>query len=223
MKQIPADRPGDVDAWYRDPLGAWMEQTEQDLLIECLGLRPGEMVVDVNAGTGRLARSVTQRSGGRVLAVEPSGSLRALGEKRTEGLSVEWSEGIPEALPVGDREADAVLLVTVLDFVHDPKRVLGEARRVLRPGGRLVVGSLCALSPWAALYRYLGEQGVGPWVGAHLWTEDELARLLGIPDTEVRQCVYLAPSAQPPYPEADAAGRRAGNKGAFLVARCSTE
>lgn len=219
MKQVTTHRIEDVDAWYHDPLGAWVEQTEQVLLKQTLGLREGETVVDINAGTGRLAHSLAKHTGATVIAVEPSGSLRALGEKRTAGLTVEWREGIPETLPVEDAQVDALLLVAVLEFVRDPEEVLAEARRVIKPGGRLVVGALSALSPWAALYRHLGEQRVGPWAEARLYTEHELSELLNIADADVQRCVYLAPAAQPPYPEADEAGKRAGNKGAFMVAR----
>lgn len=217
MKDLASERPEDQDAWYHDPLGAYVEQTEQAVLLDALAPRPGEAVVDVNAGTGRLARRFAL-AGAHVIAVEPSESLQSLGKRRTDGLAVEWRSGYPEELPVEDAAANAVLLVTVLEFVREPERVLAEVRRVLKPGGRLVAGGLCALSPWAALYRHLGAHDVGPWASARLWGEGEFAGLLDVPDDAVRSCVYLAPNAQPPYPEADAAGRRAGNHAAFLVA-----
>jgi len=218
MKDLASEAPGEQDAWYHDPLGAWVEQTEQELLLDVLDLREGQTVVDINAGTGRLARMLAASTSARLIAVEPSGSVRGLGEARTRGLSVEWRSGGPESLPVDDAAADVVLLITVLEFVPDQHRVLQEARRILRPGGELIVGALAVLSPWAALYRHLGQQGIGPWASAHLWTPDELVHLLGISDADVRGCVFLSPAAQPPYPEADAAGVRAGNRPAFLTA-----
>lgn len=42
--------------------------------------------------------------------------------------------------------------------------------------------------------------------------------MLGLAEDDERRAFYLAPGAQPPYDEADAAGRRAGNRSAFLLA-----
>lgn len=202
-----------------NPLGAYMEESAHALLTDTLGLHPGEVVVDIGADTGRLARYLVQHASVNIIATEHSPSLRSLGQKRSEGFPIEWREGAPDNVPVEDASADAALLFTTLEFVHDPQPVVAEARRVLRPGGRLVVGVLGALSPWAALYRHLGKHGVSPWTHARLWTLEELARLLDVPEGDVRGGVYLASGAQPPYEEADAAGQRAGNHPAYLVAR----
>ena len=53
--------------------------------------------------------------------------------------NVELRSGTLERLPVADGELDAALLVLVLHYVPDPLRVLREARRVLAPGGRLLI------------------------------------------------------------------------------------
>ncbi|MFN3179539.1 MAG: class I SAM-dependent methyltransferase, partial [Thermus sp.] len=129
-----------------------------------------------------------------------------------------WVEGHGEALPFPETSFDVVLLFTVLEFVEDVEKTLSEARRVLKPGGRLLVGILEALSPWAALYRRLGERGVLPWTQARFLTREDLKDLLGPPEAE-GEAVFLAPEAQPPFFEADRAGRRAGNRGALYLGR----
>ncbi len=130
----------EYDAWYTEPLGAFVEEVERALLLDALRPRPQETIADVGAGTGRLTAYLAQREGARVVAVEPSASMRAVGEGHTPGLAVEWRDGVAEELPLGDASVDAVALVTILEFVPDPARAVAEARRVLRPGGRLVVG-----------------------------------------------------------------------------------
>jgi ubiquinone/menaquinone biosynthesis C-methylase UbiE len=58
--------------------------------------------------------------------------------------SVELKEGRLEALPLGDASLDVALLFLVLHYVAEPARALAEARRVLRPGGRLLVVDMVA-------------------------------------------------------------------------------
>ncbi|AEV16803.1 MAG: class I SAM-dependent methyltransferase [Thermus sp.] len=199
------------EAWYQTPLGAYVIGEEERAL---KGLLPfGESLLEVGAGTGYwLGRLPYPKKVG----VEPSSAMLRVGRKRVP--EAEWVAARGEALPFPEGAFDLVLLFTVLEFVEDVERVLAEAKRVRRPGGALVVGILEALSPWAALYRRLGEKGVLPWKGARFLSREDLHALLGPPEAE-GGAVYLAPEAPPPFPEADRAGRRAGNRPALYLGR----
>jgi SAM-dependent methyltransferase len=70
-----------------------------------------------------------------------------VGVDRVGELTQPTLVGTAEALPVADATFDVVLCTMVLEHVIDPRRVLSEARRVLRPGGRLV---LTVPSVWPA-------------------------------------------------------------------------
>ena len=142
--------------------------------------------------------------------------MLAVGRRRAPEAT--WVRAWGEALPFPGESFDVVLIFTTLEFVEDVERVLLEARRVLRPGWALVVGVLEALSPWAALYRRLGEKGVLPWAQARFLAREDLKALLGPPEAE-GEAVFLAPEAHPPYEEADLAGRRAGNRPALYLGR----
>ena len=66
--------------------------------------------------------------------------MLAAAKKRLHGLeNVDIRNGRLEALPLADEEVDVALLFLVLHYVVDPDRVIAEAVRVLRPGGRLLV------------------------------------------------------------------------------------
>ncbi len=100
-----------------------------------LAIGPGDRVLDLAAGTGKLTRALLA-FGLDVVAVEPQGPLR---EKLVEKIGAERvREGVAEAIPLAD---DSVAGVTVADAFHwfDRARALEEIRRVLRPGGGLAV------------------------------------------------------------------------------------
>lgn len=99
----------------------------------------GDRVLDVGCGTGVLARAAVGRVGppGRVVGVDPNDGMRAVAQRRCPG--VEIVAGFAEALPFPDASFDAVLSQFALMFFADREGALQEMRRVLRPGGRLVV------------------------------------------------------------------------------------
>jgi len=113
-----------------------------------LDLRPGEHVVDVGAGPGMLAVEMAADvgPGGRVHAVEPSGSMRALAAERARRSAADGSiapveivAGSAGELPLPDASVDAAVSTQVLEYVADVPGALAEVRRVLRPGGRVLV------------------------------------------------------------------------------------
>ena len=74
-----------------------------------------------------------------VHGVDPSAELRAIAEAapRAPGLVVSLADGVAEALPFEDHGFDSVVCTFTLCSVHTPAAALAEARRVLKPGGRL--------------------------------------------------------------------------------------
>ena len=119
-------------------------------------------VVEIGAGTGLNAAHLP--AGTRWIAVEPNvhfhAGIRRAAERR--GLALEVIGGRAEALPLADGEADAVISTLVLCSVASPTAALAEARRVLRPGGRLVVIEHVA-APEGTLLRRLQRAFRRPW------------------------------------------------------------
>jgi SAM-dependent methyltransferase len=101
---------------------------------EALAGAPGRRLVDVGGGTGNYALALREE-GWEPLVVDRSAAMLA----RAAAKALPTREADAQALPLEDASADAVTMISMLHHVDDPGRALAEARRVLRPGGRLAV------------------------------------------------------------------------------------
>lgn len=113
----------------------WFDKHEAAYLSELLALRPfvpwSGRGLEIGVGTGHFAAPLGVREG-----LDPSPAMLAKAAAR----GIETVEGVAEDLPFGDESFDHLLLVATLSFLQAPRSMLGEARRVLRPGGKLVIG-----------------------------------------------------------------------------------
>lgn len=105
------------------------------------GLRPGDHVLDVATGTGKLALGAARVVGasGEVVGVDASNGMLTQARAAGRGSSVRWLEADAMAIPFDDRSFDVVTIGFGLRNLPDVDAALREMARVLRPGGRLVV------------------------------------------------------------------------------------
>jgi ubiquinone/menaquinone biosynthesis C-methylase UbiE len=128
-----------VIGWLYDLVGRGVEKGElgarrHELLSELEGT-----VLELGAGTGNNLAHYERAS--RVIAVEPDASMaKQLRKKLPEAsVQVEIVQSSADALPFEEAAFDTVVITFVLCSVQDPQTVLAEVRRVLSPGGRLVL------------------------------------------------------------------------------------
>lgn len=176
--------------WRRNPSACpygqrfWVEAPHpfitRDRLREALAPKPGDRVLEVGPGTGYYALHTAEWVG-------PDGTLElfdlqqkmldhTLRRARERGVAatIRPTQGDARSLPYEDASIDAAYLVAVLGEIPDQDAALSELARVLRPGGRLVVGELFGDPHWVApsALRRRGE-------GAGLRFEQRTGRLLG--------------------------------------------
>jgi demethylmenaquinone methyltransferase / 2-methoxy-6-polyprenyl-1,4-benzoquinol methylase len=121
-------------------------------------LQPGQTALDLCTGTGKLAHELVPlvHPGGRVVGVDFSPGMLALARKREP--DIDFHQGDVSKLPEADASVDAVTIAFGLRNLVNRDAALREMRRVLRPGGRLVVLEFAPpTGPLMAAYRfYLG-------------------------------------------------------------------
>ena len=115
----------------RDELSEWREAVRRYLRPQ-----PGMMLLDVGAGTGQFAAAFSDWFGVSVFAVEPSAAMR---EQIPRTPPIRALDGDATALPLPDDSADAAWLSLVIHHIPDLGLAAREIRRVLRPGGPVLM------------------------------------------------------------------------------------
>ncbi len=154
--------PGRYDA-LSAALSFWQDPRWRIALVDGLGPRDGERVLDVATGTGMVAAELRRRADCSVVGLDQSPAMLAAARARFAGQEqrVELLEGDAQALPFRDASFDALTFTYLLRYVEDPAAIVRELARVLRPGGR--IGSLeFGVPPWApARWAWRLYTGVG--------------------------------------------------------------
>ena len=114
------------------------------VVVESAALRQGNAVLDAAGGTGDIARLLTQAVGpsGTVTCFDINSAMLREGRDRSIDagcMDIEFVLADAQQLPFQDAQFDAVTIGFGLRNVADQPRAIAEFRRVLRPGGRLVV------------------------------------------------------------------------------------
>ena len=119
--------------------------------------RASGAVLEVGVGSGLNLRFYAGAAVRGLVAVDPSEALLSMARKKTGGLAfpVDLRRESAEALSLGDRSIDTIVMTFTLCSIAEPARALREMRRVLKPGGRLL----------------FVEHGLAPDAGVRRWQE----------------------------------------------------
>jgi ubiquinone biosynthesis O-methyltransferase len=164
-----SDRAGEVGPdiyaeWRASTVGAITELLEQELVLDCAGSVFGKSVLDVGCADGTLATEFHRKGASLVIGCDPDAHMIAKASARkAERDAMRYLLGRAEQLPFSDHSFDVVTAVTVLSFVEQSSRAVQEMARVLKPGGRLVIGELGRWSTWAASRR------IRAWLSNEFW------------------------------------------------------
>jgi SAM-dependent methyltransferase len=159
-------------------------------LVAATGVRAGDRVLDVAAGTGNAAVPAAL-TGAEVVASDLTPELFVAGRQfaARNGVEITWEEGDAEALPYDDDSFDVVLSCVGVMFAPHHQLAADELLRVCRPGGRIGLLSWTPTGFVGELFRTMKPYAPPPPPGAQpppLWgDEDHVRALLGDRVTDV--------------------------------------
>jgi arsenite methyltransferase len=164
-------------------------------------LHEGETVLDLGSGAGADVLISARRVGavGRAIGLDMTDEMLALARANAAEAGVENAEfvkGYIEEIPLADETVDVVISNCVINLAADKTRVLREAARVLRPGGRFAVSDVVADPDMDDATRADMQQWTGCIAGA--LTREEYEHALagaGLVDLEIRETHRVHPHA----------------------------
>jgi SAM-dependent methyltransferase len=176
---------GHYDLWYeRNRLVA-----ESEVLAASKALQGGgKPCVEVGVGSGFFAHRL-----GCEYGVDPSLSMIRIARER--GVEVILGRG--ESLPIADGSVGSVLVVVTICFAEDPKSLVREAARILRPEGLLAVCIVPRDTPWGRLYRSQARRGHPLYSAAKFYRVQDVARMAEAAGLRVEE--IIATLSYPPW------------------------
>jgi len=218
--------PQKYEAWYETPLGKASDRFERELVLSMAGVKEGDRVLDAGCGTGIYSLELAKR-GAFVAGLDASSGMLELARAKAgrAGLNIDFVKADALHIPFPDGHFDLVLSVCMLCFVKEREAAILEMKRVLRPGGRIVIALLNSRSPWAFLRRAKGLFRKSVYNNAEFLSpravESEL-RKAGFKGIETRTCLFFLPIDSKIYLGLSGVQERLGRRlfpkaGAFLV------
>ena len=177
LKLVLARRQDKMRTYFDELAGKFGRQyvpgrSWQGLAETLLVLMPPLIVADLGAGEGTVSQLLARRAQ-KVIAVDSSEKMVEYGAglAREHGVAnLEYRLGDLESLPIGDAEVDVAFFSQSLHHAQHPAKALDEARRILKPGGRVIV---------LDLLKHHFEEARAMYADLHLgFTKVELQRLL---------------------------------------------
>ena len=165
-----------------DLMSGGLHRVWKHFAIELASVRPGEKVLDVASGSGDLALAFARKAGaeGEVWQTDINAAMLGLGRDRlvNAGHLLPAAQCDAEKLPFPSDRFDLVSVAFGLRNMTHKEQALAEMRRVLRPGGRLIVLEFSKVwDPLSKAYDVFSFK-VLPWLGKHVAKDEESYRYL---------------------------------------------
>jgi SAM-dependent methyltransferase len=157
----------EYDAWF-DKEGSLIFSVEVHAFRSLLPVLPKPWL-EIGVGSGRFAQALGIKTG-----IDPS--LKLIEMARQRGIAASLGRG--EQPLFGEESFGTAFLIVTLCFLDSPLDVLNEAKRILKPGGKIVLGLVPRESSWGKFYQQKKKEGHRFYKYATFYSCDEVVRFL---------------------------------------------
>lgn len=229
-KQLFDDEADSYDKWYRTKAGFQIDRIEKEAVFSFIHPQAGLTALDIGCGTGNYSILLAQK-GLKVTGIDISSRMLAKAKTKAaeENLDINFIRASAEKLLFADNYFDIVLSVSAFEFFPNLQPALLEAHRVLKPGGRLVVGVIGRDSAWGRYYMQKARRDPhSVFSRARFYTVEELKNAMPGKNIRTKAVLFVPPEfdfeLEEMVEELEAGAVKAGRTdGGFIVAASEKE
>lgn len=184
------------DEWYKGGIGRFADEVETRLAFDMFLPQRHLGVLDVGCGTGNFSIKLA-KSGCRVTGIDLSEDMLAVARHKAgkEGLDIRFEYMDVYDIEFPDDHFDGVFSMAAFEFIAEPHKAYREMLRVLKPGGRLLIGTINPDSKWGEMYKSQEFQRSSVFKHASFMTMEELKGLDRDNLKSTGECLYIPPQA----------------------------
>ncbi|NQU18039.1 MAG: class I SAM-dependent methyltransferase [Candidatus Saganbacteria bacterium] len=164
---------GKYEAWYTTPKGKFVDTLEKEVIAGLCNVYRGDKVLEIGCGTGHFS-AYFKELGAKVTALDTSPDMLYAAKEQYSNLQINFKASDAYKLPFANNSFDLVAMITVLEFITNPKQALKEAFRVSK--GKVFLGILNRNSLLAWKRK---RNGKTVWQEAYFYTLKDMIELLG--------------------------------------------
>ncbi len=187
------DKASTYDDFCETPLGHFVDVVEHEMVAAIARPQQGESAIGLGCGTGSYTYWLYDM-GLSVVGVDVSPNMLEVARHKREN-SVIFLQADLVHLPFDDDTFDLAICNAVLEFTDDPAAVLREGFRVVKPGGRLVVGCINRNGAWGRRYVKRGkEDPTSIYDHAQFFSFADISRMRPGQPSDARFGLYTGPN-----------------------------
>jgi len=162
------------DKWYESPEGRKADKLEKDLFLKLVSPKKGETLLDIGCGTGHFSFWFHDL-GLKVTGIDISLNMLGVAVDRLKDEEIKLVRGDACTLPFQDKSFDLTVMITTLEFLHQPAKAVEEAFRVTK--SKVFLGVLSRWSILSLRRRLKSLFGKSIYQKAKFYSVRELRRL----------------------------------------------
>jgi len=184
----------EYDSWYETKLGSFVDEVETKTAFELFQFRKGEKVLDIGCGTGNFSIKLAKK-GAEVVGIDVSEAMLAKARKKAEkkNLNIKFYKNDVTSLDFEDNSFDAVFSMAAVEFIDDIKKAFKEMKRVVKPGGKILLGTITKDSDWGEIYQKQAEKEDSVFNDAEFKNPEDLEKLDRKNLIKTKECLFVGP------------------------------
>ena len=210
----------EYDSWYQTKLGNFVDEVETKIAFDLFEPKAEEKILDVGCGTGNFSIKLAQK-GCEVTGIDISEPMleKAAEKAKKLNLDIDFKKANVVNLEFEDNHFDSVFSMAAVEFISDPEKAMQEMKRVVKPGGKILLGTIRKDSDWGEIYKKQAQKEDSVFSDADFKEPKDLKKLEKNNIVKIKECLFIPPDSPEEKINWEEENRLAGKKkGGFICA-----